>query len=69
MVETVETYDGWYALHDFRTIDWEKWQHASNEDRQLALKDFHTLLNKWKQIEVQKDGSHQLFSIVGQKQT
>jgi len=45
MVETVETYDGWYSLHDFRTIDWEKWQAATDTDREKALHEFHTLLD------------------------
>ncbi len=67
MVETVETYDGWYSLHDFRTIDWEKWQAATDTDREKALHEFHTLLDNWQKTEDNKEGSHQLFSIVGQK--
>lgn len=67
MVETVETYDGWYALHDFRTIDWEKWQAASASEREKALEQFHSLLHKWQEIEENKQGSHGLFSIVSQK--
>ncbi|WP_164668311.1 hydrogen peroxide-dependent heme synthase [Virgibacillus doumboii] len=67
MVESVETFDGWYALHDFRTIDWEKWQQASDKERQAALEEFHTLLKDWQKIEDNKKGSTALYSIVGQK--
>lgn len=37
MVETVETFDGWYALHDFRTIKWEKWQQASKKTDRIGI--------------------------------
>ncbi|MUV36459.1 putative heme-dependent peroxidase [Lentibacillus sp. JNUCC-1] len=67
MVETVETYDGWYALHDFRTMDWEKWEHASETTREKALHELRALLDQWQVVEDQKQGSHKLYSIVGQK--
>ncbi|HLR55012.1 MAG TPA: hydrogen peroxide-dependent heme synthase [Pseudogracilibacillus sp.] len=67
MPETVETFDGWYALHDFRTINWEKWQQAPKDQRELALKEFHNLINHWQQVEDEEEGSHALYSIVGQK--
>lgn len=67
MVETVVTYDGWYALHDFRTINWEKWQKATENERQTALKELHSLLNKWQHIEDNKQGSHAIYSIIGHK--
>ncbi|PAV29158.1 heme-dependent peroxidase [Virgibacillus profundi] len=67
MVETVETFDGWYALHDFRTIDWEKWQQASEAQRKSVLDEFHSLASDWKTITNEKQGDQALFSIVGQK--
>lgn len=67
MTQTVETFDGWYALHDFRTINWEKWQQASETARKAALDEFHTLIDGWQQIEEAKEGSHAIYSIIGQK--
>ncbi|WP_099158830.1 hydrogen peroxide-dependent heme synthase [Virgibacillus ndiopensis] len=67
MVKTVETFDGWYCLHDFRTINWEKWEQATEEDRKSALNEFNAMLNQWQDIEDDKKGSHALYSIVGQK--
>ncbi|MBT2216638.1 heme-dependent peroxidase [Virgibacillus dakarensis] len=67
MAKTVETFDGWHALHDFRTINWEKWQQASETDRNAALDEFNKLLSNWQNIEENKQGSHVIYSIVGQK--
>ncbi len=51
MPESVETFDGWYALHDFRNMDWEKWQLATESEQQAALEEFSTLLEQWQDIE------------------
>lgn len=67
MVETVETYDGWYTLHDFRVIDWEKWQQFSNERKKQALKELHVLLEKWQQAVEHKQGSHGIYQVAGNK--
>ena len=29
MSEAVQTLEGWYALHDFRLIDWNAWHAAT----------------------------------------
>ncbi|TMN21219.1 hydrogen peroxide-dependent heme synthase [Lentibacillus cibarius] len=67
MAESVETFDGWYALHDLRKIDWEKWQQATESQKQAALDEFHRLLKQWQDTEDAEQGSHALYSIVGQK--
>jgi len=40
------TYDSWFSLHDFRTIDWEKWQNTSHAVKDTALHEFHALIEK-----------------------
>jgi len=67
MVEPVETMDGWYSLHDLRTIDWYSWKRASEEERKEALDSFNSLLTKWEAVEEAKNGSHVLYKVVGQK--
>jgi chlorite dismutase len=67
MVEAVETMDGWYTLHDLRTINWQKWKLAPKEERIEAITEFQELLTAWQAIEDQKDGSHGIYHIVGQK--
>ncbi|GAB4074845.1 heme-dependent peroxidase [Barrientosiimonas marina] len=65
--EAVTTIDGWYALHDMRTIDWTSWKKASADERQEAINEFKSLLTKWEETEAAEKGSHVLYQVVGQK--
>lgn len=65
--EALLTLEGWYALHDFRAIDWTAWKLASEGDRQEALDELHTWIAQWNQVEENKEGSTAFYSIVGQK--
>ncbi|MFF2091865.1 hydrogen peroxide-dependent heme synthase [Paenibacillus sp. NPDC058174] len=67
MSEVAITLEGWYALHDFRTIDWTAWRNASEAERSRALDELHTFLNKWAEVDADKKGSVAVYSIVGQK--
>lgn len=67
MPEAVETLDGWYCLHDLRSINWTAWKKASSDERESAIHEFNQLLEKWNQTEKNKEGSHALYTIVGQK--
>lgn len=67
MSEAAQTLDGWYCLHDFRTIDWTTWKMLSIHERQAAIHEFLGLLEKWSTTEKQNEGSHALYTIVGQK--
>ena len=67
MAEAVETMDGWYCLHDLRKIDWSKWKKASNEEREEALQEFQSLLADWDNVAEAREGSHALYTIMGQK--
>ncbi|MDQ0232210.1 hydrogen peroxide-dependent heme synthase [Metabacillus malikii] len=67
MSEAAQTLDGWYCLHDFRSIDWSAWKLLTNEERQEALQEFNGLLAKWTTTEAEEKGSHAVYSIVGQK--
>lgn len=69
MPEAVVTMDGWYCLHDFRSIDWTAWKYASTEEREQAAREFQELITKWENTEQNKEGSHALYTIVGQKRT
>ncbi|GIP63711.1 MULTISPECIES: hydrogen peroxide-dependent heme synthase [Virgibacillus] len=67
MVEAVETMDGWYSLHDFRTVDWNSWKLVSEEERQEAIASLQQMITQWEEVELAKNGSHALYNIVGQK--
>ncbi|MCH7320513.1 heme-dependent peroxidase [Solibacillus sp. MA9] len=63
MNEAAITLDGWYALHDFRSIDWASWKLVSAEEREAATKEFIAFLE-----DLNKDtGSNAFYSIIGQK--
>ncbi|WP_071461436.1 hydrogen peroxide-dependent heme synthase [Bacillus massilinigeriensis] len=67
MSEAAQTLEGWYCLHDFRTIDWTTWKMLSSDERQAAIHELHDLLDKWNNTQNGKEGSHALYTIVGQK--
>lgn len=67
MSQGVQTLEGWFVLHDFRLVDWPLWKEASAEERQAAIDEFLNLVQEWNAVEEKKEGSHALYSIVGQK--
>ncbi|WP_059049484.1 hydrogen peroxide-dependent heme synthase [Paenibacillus senegalimassiliensis] len=67
MNEATLTLEGWYALHDFRTINWAAWKAADDEERAGALEELHTFLQEWASLELDKIGSYAVYSVVGQK--
>jgi chlorite dismutase len=67
MAEAAETLDGWYCLHDFRTIDWGAWKALPRPQQQEALEEFDHLLAEWKENEQNHAGSFAFYSILGQK--
>ena len=67
MAEAVETMEGWFSLHDLRSIDWPKWKRTSNKVRQEAIEEFIELIAKWEEVETQKKGSHVLCKALGHK--
>lgn len=67
MSEAVATLEGWYSLHDFRSIDWALWKQISAEERKLAVDELIEFADAWKSVEATKEGSTGLYSIVGQK--
>src|SRR5690606_31219165 len=67
MSEAAQTLDGWYTLHDFRKMDWSSWKLLSSDERQAAIDEFSQYLEKLNEVQDKKEGSHALYSIVGQK--
>lgn len=65
--EAVQTLEGWYALHDFRTIEWSWWKALSEEQRADAVDSLISQWHQWTDAESQKKGSTVVYSIVGQK--
>lgn len=67
MNEAAITLDGWYVLHDLRTMDWASWKMLSKEERQAATDEFMVFLDKLQQADDNKTGAHAFYTVVGQK--
>jgi chlorite dismutase len=67
MSEAAQTLEGWYVLHDLRSIDWQAWNTATSAEKDAALNDLLKLVADWQAVEENKEGSLALYSIVGQK--
>ncbi len=67
MSETITTLEGWYAYHDFRTIDWTAWRTYSSQDRQEMLAEFDQFMTACRQTEAERGGSSAFYQIAGQK--
>ncbi|MEK4454065.1 chlorite dismutase family protein [Paenibacillus sp. FSL L8-0506] len=67
MSEAAETLEGWYALHDFHTIDWVAWKGATAEERETAKHDLMMLICEWSAVESRMEGSLAMYAIVDQK--
>ncbi|OLS38754.1 heme-dependent peroxidase [Alkalihalophilus pseudofirmus] len=67
MNEAAKTLDGWYCLHDFRTINWPAWKMLPTKDREEILNEYITMLEDWNTTEKAGNGSHAVYSVVGQK--
>ncbi|RKP56147.1 heme-dependent peroxidase [Cohnella endophytica] len=67
MSEAAQTLEGWYVLHDLRSIDWQAWNAASAAEQDGALNELMSLVTEWQEVESRNEGSLGLYSIVGQK--
>ncbi len=67
MSKAVETMDGWYCLHDLRTVDWKAWKSLSPEAQQEAIDEFVEILGGWEDLEKAKKGSHVMHNTIGHK--
>lgn len=67
MSEPVETLDGWYALHDFRKINWQAWQAVDAAERRRVVDEFVEFTNTFAKINEDRTGSYGQYTIVGHK--
>lgn len=67
MNEAASTLEGWYALHDFRSINWAAWKAADDEERAVALDELQEFWKEWKTVEDSSQGSTVVYTVVGQK--
>jgi len=63
--EPPQTDEGWYVLHDLRTIDWDAWRAASERDRELAIDDGVEFLDAAERLDDSDAGASAVFSVFG----
>ncbi|ERG96094.1 heme-binding protein [Haloquadratum walsbyi] len=67
MPEVPPTDEGWFVLHDFRTVDWDAWREAPAHTQEAAIGDGVEYLRKHEAIADAEEGSSAVFSVVGHK--
>jgi chlorite dismutase len=61
------TDEGWYALHDFRSVDWNAWREAPDRERQRALAEGIDHLQSHIDVADAAEGTSALYSVLGHK--
>ena len=61
------TEEGWYALHDFRRVDWDAWREASERARDRAVEEATDHLQSTLAVEDADKGASALYSVLGHK--
>lgn len=71
MPEAPQTDEGWYAFHDFRTVDWDAWRAAPERERERAIESGVEFLQAHESLEdtgADSDaGDTAVFSVLGHK--
>ncbi len=60
-----ETEEGWFALHDLRTVDWDAWRAADDERRKRALASGVEFLERHENVEDSVTGASATYSVLG----
>ncbi|MFB6097242.1 MAG: heme-binding protein [Haloferacaceae archaeon] len=67
MREPPQTDEGWFALHDFRSIDWDAWRDAPERERERAIEAGVEFLQACEDLADAEEGATGVFSILGDK--
>jgi chlorite dismutase len=67
MVKPPQTDEGWYVLHDFRTVDWDAWRDAPKNERERVVRDGVEYLQSHENLDDADEGASAVFSVLGHK--
>ncbi|GAA0206546.1 heme-binding protein [Halobaculum roseum] len=67
MAKPPRTEEGWYALHDFRTVDWDAWRAAPEREREAAVEEGVAYLEEHERVVDAEEGASAVFSVLGHK--
>ena len=67
MVEAPPTDEGWYVLHDFRSVDWDAWRETPIRHRDTAITEGTEYLQQHEAVADADEGTSAVFSVIGHK--
>jgi chlorite dismutase len=67
MTDAPPTDEGWFVLHDFRTVDWDAWREAPDHERDRAVEEGTEYLRRHEAVEDADEGDSGVFSVLGHK--
>ncbi|PWI57602.1 hydrogen peroxide-dependent heme synthase [Sulfoacidibacillus thermotolerans] len=67
MAEPTLTIEGWYALHDFRTMNWAAWKAATPQEREAALLDLFDYTKTLRTRDQARTSGFGVYKIAGHK--
>jgi chlorite dismutase len=67
MVEAPPTDEGWYVLHDFRSVDWDAWRETPTRHRDTAITEGTEYLQQHEAVADADEGTSAVFSVIGHK--
>ncbi|WP_277554935.1 heme-binding protein [Halobaculum limi] len=67
MAKPPRTEEGWYVLHDFRTVDWDAWRAAPDRERERAIREGVAYLEEHEAVADSEEGASAVFSVLGHK--
>jgi chlorite dismutase len=62
-----QTDEGWFALHDFRRVDWDAWRGLPDRERTRAVEEGVAYLAAHEAVEDADEGASATFSVLGDK--
>ncbi|MFB6352471.1 MAG: heme-binding protein, partial [Halobacteriales archaeon] len=62
-----ETEEGWFALHDFRAVDWDAWRAADEPTREAAVEAGREFLDAAEAVEDADAGGSTTYAVLGHK--
>jgi len=67
MTQPPQTDEGWYVLHDLRTVDWDAWRNAPENERARAVEQGVAYLREHEAVDDSDDGASATFAMLGHK--
>ena len=67
MAQPPQTDEGWYVLHDLRTVDWDAWRDAPVDERERAIEQGVDYLERHEAVADSDEGASATFAMLGHK--